>query len=114
MKKLFVLWAVNALSLWIVSEMLSSISFEGTTPLVMTALVLTVLNGTLKPVLKFLSFPITLMTLGLFSFVINAMILQFAFAMTSGAGMEGFWTAMIAGFGLSVINRILSGYFDKD
>ena len=112
MKKLFVLWAVNALSLWIVSEMISSVTFDGTTPLVMTALALTVLNGTVKPVLKFLSFPITFMTLGLFTFVINAVILSFAFSLTPGAGIGGFWTALIAGFVISVINRILSGYFD--
>ena len=112
MKKLFVLWAVNALSLWIVSEMISSITFDGTTSLIMAALALTVLNGTLKPVLKFLSFPITFLTLGLFSFVINAIILNVAFSLTSGAWLGGFVPALIAGFILSIINRILSGYFE--
>jgi putative membrane protein len=112
MKKLIVRWAVNVLALWVTGELVSSISFSNTTALIVVGFVLTILNGTLKPVLKFLSFPISFLTLGLFSLVINGAVLYLAFSFVEGSSIGGLLPAVIASVIVSVINHFLSGVFD--
>lgn len=106
MNKFLVLWGVNALSLWVVDALMKSIYFADIWALLLTALVLTILNETLKPVLKFLSFPISVVTLGLFSLVINGAILYLAIAMTSANGsyINSFGMAVVASILLSFVN----------
>ena len=106
MKKLILRIALNAFALYIVTLLMSGLYFGSTTALMATALILTVLNATVKPVLKLISLPITLMTFGLFSLVINGVVLLVA--MRYGGGrVESLGTAVIAAIILSVINALL-------
>lgn len=107
MKKLCVNLVASTLSLWIISLLLDNVFIDSFKTLVILSLTLGVLNISLKPILKLLSFPITLLSLGLFSFVINAIVLKLAFYIIPGAMLTGVVGALIAAILLSVINSIL-------
>ena len=79
------------------------------------ALVLAVLNAIIKPILIILTLPITIVTLGLFLFVINAIIILLADKAMDGVRIDGFWWALIFSLILSVISSILQGMLtDKE
>ena len=84
MKKLFKMILVNALSLWIIDVLFISIHFTDTTTLIVTAAVLGFLNSTLKPFLKVISLPLNILSLGLFSLLINGLV--FSLALNIGGG----------------------------
>ncbi|RFS23349.1 phage holin family protein [Chitinophaga silvatica] len=73
------------------------------------ALVLAVLNALVRPLLVVLTFPITIVTLGLFLFVINALIILLAEKLVPGFRVEGFWWAMLFSVIMAAVNYILSG-----
>jgi putative membrane protein len=106
MKKFVIIWAVNTISLWAVDAMMKSIYFADFSALLITGLVLSILNATLKPFLKMLSFPVSILTLGLFSVVINGFILYLAIALTSASGsyVSSFGMAVLASVLLSAVN----------
>ena len=103
MKSLIRSLILTGLSLWVIDVLMEGISFPNTQTLVITALVLGVMNAVVKPILKVLSLPINIMTLGLFSFVINAAILSMTFNLTGGS-IDSFWTAVLASILLSIVN----------
>ena len=80
--------------------------------LIILSIVIGVLNHTIKPVMKFFSLPITILTFGLFSLVINAVVLKIAFFLVPGAALYGFFNAIIASILLSFFNWILYGLFN--
>lgn len=106
MKKILIAWFVNALGLWILDNLMSGVMFYDYMTLLFTALMITLLNMTLKPILKILSLPFTILTLGLFSLVINTVVLELAFALSQGSFISGFGTAFIASIILSVVNAL--------
>ena len=71
------------------------------------AIVLSILNVIVKPILIILTFPITLITFGLFLFVINACIILLAGRFVNGFGVDGFWWALLFSLLLSVITSLL-------
>jgi putative membrane protein len=75
------------------------------------ALVLAVLNALVRPLLVVLTFPITFFTLGLFLFVINALIILLAEKLVPGFRVDGFWWAMLFSIIMAVVNYILNGVF---
>jgi len=76
----------------------------------MVAVVLSFLNAFLKPILIFISIPITILTLGLFLIVINALIILFAaYLLTPSFMVNGFWWALLFSFVLSLISSLLEG-----
>ena len=80
--------------------------------------VLAILNSTLKPILKILAFPLTCLTLGLFSFVINAAVLYLAASLDlgftiTGSGINAFLAALVGSILISCINAVL-GVFVRD
>lgn len=69
--------------------------------------VLTLLNLTLEPFLKIITLPITLMTLGLFSFIINAFVLEVTAILVPGLAFSSFWMALVTAFILSLVNQVV-------
>lgn len=102
---------LGALSIYIVSLGVNSIYIMSITSLILLSIVLGLLNSTIKPLLKILSLPITIVTLGLFSLVINAIVLKIAFAIVPGVHLEGFLPAIWASILLSICNWILYKIF---
>ncbi|MGS0746920.1 phage holin family protein [Halpernia sp. GG3] len=72
------------------------------------AIVLALLNIFIKPILSILGLPLTIITLGLFSFVINALIILLASHFVTGMKVDGFWWALIFSIFLSVVTSLLS------
>ena len=93
--------------------------FQSMLELLLGVVVLSFLNATLRPILKFLTLPLTCITLGLFSLVINALILwlaaslQLGFKIT-GTGVEGFLAALVASLLISFINSVLGVFLPDD
>lgn len=108
MNSLVIKLIVNTLSVfitaWILGDAVHLSSF-GTAILV--ALVLAVFNVTLKPLLIFFTLPATIVTFGLFLFVINALIIMAADSLIGGFDVANFWWALLFSLVLSVINAML-------
>ncbi|UKJ07758.1 phage holin family protein [Solitalea lacus] len=76
---------------------------------ILLALVLGILNAIVKPILVFLTFPITILTLGLFLFVINALIIIWVDKLIEGFTVDGFWWALLFSLLLSFVTSVFSG-----
>ena len=112
MKKISLFIVVNALSLYIVSLLMSSVSITSLSSLLILTVIFGVLNLTIKPLLQFFSLPITFLTLGLFSLVINAVVLKLAFSVVPGVYLYGFISAIGASILLSIANTIIYNILD--
>ncbi len=113
MSKFFELWIINALSLWVVDQFSPSVTFAGYAALAVTALALTILNQTVRPLLKVMAAPLNFMTLGLFSFVINGLVLWAAFSFSDGSTIASFTSAIWISIGLAFLNSIFEKIFVK-
>lgn len=98
---------VNALSIFIVSYLLSGIYVDSIWTALIVALILSILNVTLKPLLILLTIPITILTFGLFLVVINVIILMTVDYLLAGFGVDGFFWAIIFSVLVSIVNSIL-------
>jgi len=105
---LLLTWLINALALLILPYVIPSIKIRGFGTALVVALVLGLINALLKPVLVLLTLPVTLLTLGLFILVINALLFQFAAWLLKGFEVTGFWAAFFGSILYSVISWILS------
>lgn len=103
---------VNALSLFVVDKLMSSMYIGSPWSLLILTIIFGVLNSCVKPVLKLLSLPITILTLGLFSLVINGAVLKLAFALVGNATLNGLFNSIIAAILLSIANTIFYNLFD--
>ncbi|MBD3307510.1 phage holin family protein [candidate division KSB3 bacterium] len=99
---------INALAFLIVSSIYSGMTVTGFWAAVIAALIWGVINALLKPLLFLLTLPINVLTFGLFTFVINGVILLLTSALYSGLVIGGFWAGILAAILLSVVNIILS------
>jgi len=86
--------AISALGLWVASLLLSGIRFESTAKLAIAAVLLGVINAVVRPIAFILTLPLTLVTLGLFLFVLNAAMVGLVAGLVPGFTISGFWTAM--------------------
>ncbi len=105
---------VTAVVAYLLPYVLKGISFDGFSTAVVFSIVLAVLNLIVKPILSILGLPLTIITLGLFSLVINAVIILLAAKFVSGMHVDGFWWALIFSIALSVITSLLNGIFTSD
>ncbi len=101
-------WAIVSAGLWVAAALISGISFSSTGALLVAALVLGILNAIVRPILIILTLPVTVVTLGLFLFVINAGMLKLTSAMVDGFQVEGFWSAVFGALVLSLVSLVLN------
>jgi putative membrane protein len=101
-------WVLSAVAVWLVAQLGIGISVRGAVSALIAALVIGFINATIGAVLKVLTFPLTLITLGLFWFVINALMLELASALLSpGFQVRGFLAAFVGAIVLSIVNVVL-------
>ena len=100
---------LNALAIMLTAYLLPGIFIDGFVSALLLAVVLAILNATLKPVLVVLTIPISVVTLGLFLIVINAGVILLADYFIPGANIDGFWWAILFGLIMSILNSILYG-----
>ena len=105
-------WILSALAIMGASFLMpNSFYVDGFATAVIAALVLGILNITVKPILHILSLPITFLTFGLFSFVINGIILLLLARLMSGMTVSGFFAALLVAIVISLINSALNSLF---
>ncbi len=101
---------LSAAAVFLIANFLSGVQVDGYTSAIIVALVLGVLFAVLKPILVILTLPVTILTLGLFLLVINALVIMLAGNLVSGFTVNGFWTAFIFSILLSVVESILHSF----
>ena len=106
--KILVRLLINALAVAITAYLLPNVAIDSFLTAVVVAVVLSVINTFIKPVIKILTLPINLLTLGLFSFVINGLVIWFASRLVEGFTVTGFIWAIIFSIVLSIISSVLS------
>jgi putative membrane protein len=114
--RLLAVWIINAASLFLVGSVISGISLGGFGSAMIAALVLGLVNTLIRPILVILTLPVTLLTLGLFIFVINALLFLFVGNLLSGFVGQGFGAALLGSILYSVISWVLSSLLlgDRD
>ena len=96
--------AITALGLWVASELLSGLSFDSTTKLILAAIVLGVVNAFVRPLALILTLPLTVLTLGLFLLVLNAAMVALVAWLVPGFQVAGFWSAVGAALIVSLVS----------
>jgi len=96
--------AITALGLWVASELLSGMTFDSTSKLIVAAIVLGVVNAFVRPLAFILTLPITIVTLGLFLLVLNAGMVALVAWLVPGFQVAGFWTALGAAVIVSLVS----------
>jgi putative membrane protein len=105
--RLLLHWILSAIAVYIVANFVPGISVSGPMAALIAALVIGLINATIGLVLKVLTFPLTILTLGLFWFVINALMLELASAFVRGFEVRGFIPALIGSILISLVSSTL-------
>lgn len=105
---------LTAVAVIVLAKFLPGVHVTGFTGAIIVAIVLALLNAFLKPILVFLTFPITIVTLGLFLLVINALIIMVADYFLDSFDVPGFWTALLFSLLLSLLQSILFSIMKED
>ena len=101
---------ITSFALLLAAYVIPGITIDGIYSAVIAALILGLLNILVKPVLFILTLPVTIITLGLFSFVINAALFWFAASFIDGFAVDGFFAALLGSLFVSIINSIGSKF----
>ena len=108
LKRFGMIWLVSMLALWIVDALFESLQFDSLQALAMAALVLTLANLFLKPLLVMVTLPITVMTMGLMLPVINGFILVLVAELVPGFQISGFWMGVLAALAVSFTTFLIN------
>jgi putative membrane protein len=111
MLHLIVNWFVSALALYLVALIVPGISVKSYGTALLATVVIALADGTVGPVLRFLAFPLTFLTLGLFLLVINAFLLKLASLFVPGFSVRGFLNAILGSLVLTILSTILRHMF---
>lgn len=104
-------WLLMAASIMISAYLIPGVTINSFFSALFVALFLGIVNILIRPVLILITLPINILTLGLFTFVINAVLVLLASSVIKGFEVSGFWTAMLFSVVLSVVNYVLNGLF---
>ena len=107
MISLLIQWALSALLLVIMADLIPAIQIDNFFVALIAAAVLGLVNTLIRPILGFISFPITVLSLGLFSFVINALMLGLTAFLVPGFSINGFIPALIGALLLALLNFVV-------
>jgi putative membrane protein len=102
--------AISALSLWVAQALISGIQIDGAGTLILAAVLLGLVNAVVRPVLVVLTLPLTIVTLGLFLFVVNAAMLGLVAALLPGMRVAGFGSALLGSIVVSLVSWAASSW----
>ena len=111
MTRLVLTWALNSFALFIVMKLIPGIQIDRFQNLLLATLVIGLLNVFLKPIIVLLTLPVTVLTLGLFTFVINGVIFYLAAHLVPGFHVTGFGSAFLAALLFSLFSFVLNMLF---
>jgi putative membrane protein len=108
MPGILIRWFVTTLAILAVPYLISGVRVEGIGAALLTAAVLGILNALIRPVLILLTLPLTIVTMGLFILVINALLFQLAGTIVPGVHIASFWSALFASIVVSLVSWVLN------
>lgn len=101
--RLLLVWILNAIALWVVTQILPGVQVQDFTTLFIAALVLGLVNTIVKPVLILLTLPVTILTLGLFLLVLNGLLFWAVGGILPGFHVGGFWWGVAGALLYSIV-----------
>lgn len=104
-------WLLHALALMAVAYLLPGVNVDGFTTALWAALILGLINAIVKPILTLLTLPLTVLTLGLFYFILNGLMFYWAGSIVEGFHVEGVWWAVLASLLYSVVTSFFVSTF---
>ena len=107
-------WLISAAAILVAAYLIPQVTVDSFWVAIVLAIVLGLINAVLRPILFILTLPITILTLGLFTLVINASLIMLADYFTPGFEVASFWWAMLFSLLLSIINAFLKGLAKPD
>jgi putative membrane protein len=110
MSGFFVRLLINALGLWVAQAIVPGVEITGVWTLFAAALLLGIANAVVRPVIVLLTLPITVLSLGLFLFVVNAAVLAVVAALLGGFVLRGFFSALLGSVVVSIVSWIAAWY----
>ena len=108
MRGIFIRWLILTAAIMLASYLIDGIRVDGFFNAFFAAGILGILNAFFRPVLFILTLPLNILSMGLFTFVINAILLKMASELISGFEVHGFWSAVIGSLVISIVNWLLS------
>lgn len=105
---------VTMLGLFLASSLLPGVSINGASGFILGALLLGLVNAIIRPLALLLTLPLTIVTLGLFIFVVNAAMFGLVAAVLDGFVVAGFWSAVLGSIVVSITSTIASWYIGPD
>ena len=112
--KLILRWLINAAALYVAVKLVPGIEASDTQAILIAAIVIGLINATLKPIAVLLTLPLTILTLGLFYLFVNGAMLYLAAALTPGFQLAGFGSAVLGAIVISVVGMLLGGLVEQD
>lgn len=105
--KLLLNWLINAAALYAATQVVPGVRVQDLQALAAAALVIGLVNAIIRPVLRFITFPITVLTLGLFYFLLNGLMLYLAGHLTPGFELDGLWSAVLGAAVMGIVATML-------
>ena len=110
---IFMRWLILTIAIIITSYLLDGIQVGGFISAFFAAAILGILNAFFRPILIQLTLPLNILTLGLFTFVINAILLMMASVVISGFAVNGFWSAIVGSLLISLVSWVLTSFINE-
>jgi putative membrane protein len=107
-------WLIQTIAILFAAYVLKGIDVTGFVPALAAAAILGILNAFLRPLLLLLTLPLNILSLGLFTFIINAFLLKIASLMIEGFTVQGFWAALLGSLFISFVSALLSLFIRED
>ena len=105
---------VNAFLLWVVAQIVPGIRFDGSiVALLILGLIFGIVNAIIKPIVSLLTLPLTILTLGLFALVVNALMLMLTSAFSPSYAVDGFFAALLGSIVISILSTVLNRFIRK-
>ena len=114
MQGFFLRTLITLLGLLLASALVPGVTINGTWSVIFAAILLGLVNGFVRPVAFLLTLPITIVTLGLFLFVLNAAMFGLVAAMLDNFIVDGFWSAVLGSLVVSITSTVASWYIGPD
>jgi len=113
MNGLMLRWLILTVAILVTSYLVDGIVVSGFFTAIFAAAVLGILNAFFRPIALILTLPINILSLGLFTFVINAIMIKMASSIIPGFSVHGFWAAVLGAFLVSIISWVLNSFVNE-
>ncbi len=113
MKGLLIRWLFLTVAILVAAQLIEGFEVKGFWNAFFAAALLGVLNAFFRPILIILTLPINILTLGLFTFVINALLIMMVSGVVGGFEVHGFWTALLVSLVISVVSWLLNSFINE-